>query len=499
MKKEDITVVGNGNAEKTLDRMVIKAWMIFCGVFIAAIVKDDISRIMSTSSSSTPFILHLCVSLLILGLSVACMSYYRTRDEISDIGKYTIATLFIAMSIVAYFTSYGLYSYTYAIISIMILALFQRKVFVICFGLLQTVVAFIYGENFEIVLLYENRMFSYFSIILATICGVAISAGMRSYVRLKVEAMQESYDKCVTVINKLKDTREAISENVASVGKELEENAGKADAMNKSVSEVYKATESLSQSLQNISMGCSEIQSEFNLVVKSGDVLSKNCNTAIENMSASSSDMASIVGNLSSVNGLSIRLGDDLTELNVRVERIRTMIEEIRDIADQTSLLSLNASIEAARAGEVGRGFSVVAEEIGKLSASTNKVLGEMEDVVKNINESTVITTASVEAMQNEISNQNNSIESVEEKLKYTQNTLTKLVKEVIDSMNNVKKIAKANSEVVDNATNISAVSEEISANTESLSELSEDVAEQSERIHNLNLQLLEKVHIEIE
>ena len=60
----------------------------------------------------------------------------------------------------------------------------------------------------------------------------------------------------------------------------------------------------------------------------------------------------------------------------------------IQDIADETDLLSLNASIEAARAGEAGRGFAVVAEQISKLADQSKRSATEIEQIIKNIMES---------------------------------------------------------------------------------------------------------------
>lgn len=70
-----------------------------------------------------------------------------------------------------------------------------------------------------------------------------------------------------------------------------------------------------------------------------------------------------------------------------KVQKIGTIIEVITNIAQKTNLLSLNASIEAVRAGEYGRGFAIVAEEIGKLSDSTGESAGQISRLIENIRE----------------------------------------------------------------------------------------------------------------
>lgn len=73
----------------------------------------------------------------------------------------------------------------------------------------------------------------------------------------------------------------------------------------------------------------------------------------------------------------------------------------INGIAEQTNLLSLNASIEAARAGEAGRGFTVIAEEIRKLSTQSVTAAQEIEQIIKNIITKTHLTVNTAKQAEN--------------------------------------------------------------------------------------------------
>lgn len=113
--------------------------------------------------------------------------------------------------------------------------------------------------------------------------------------------------------------------------------------------------------------------------------------------------------------------------LKNKVEEIDNLLQLIKNIANETNLLALNASIEAARAGEGGRGFSVVAEQVKKLSENTAKSLENVNQVIydfkKDTNQVEVLVTRSTNQMETQNKVTNETIDVIKEtlnKLKYS-------------------------------------------------------------------------------
>jgi methyl-accepting chemotaxis protein len=96
-------------------------------------------------------------------------------------------------------------------------------------------------------------------------------------------------------------------------------------------------------------------------------------------------DISSIGEIATNLDQLSVESSGAVESLSTRASEIDSIISLIKDIAEQTNLLALNAAIEAARAGEHGRGFAVVADEVRKLADRTQKAIGEISVVIKSI------------------------------------------------------------------------------------------------------------------
>ena len=162
---------------------------------------------------------------------------------------------------------------------------------------------------------------------------------------------------------------------------------------------------------------------------------------------------------------------ETIKELHSQSSVIGRIIKTIDEIADETTLLSLNASIEAARAGAAGRGFMVVAEEIKKLAAQSIAATNEVRVIVDKINQNTITAVMSAELADEIITSQEQAVQKTKgsfDELKLESKNLMLIIHNIF---NQVNKMQNKKQESLTDMENISAVIEEIVSSATSVRE----------------------------
>mgnify|MGYP002323649807 FL=1 len=247
---------------------------------------------------------------------------------------------------------------------------------------------------------------------------------------------------------KLKDTLKGIlkgiSENSASLLEASKALGTAADTTNGTMNEVQNAvsqvvansteqsknSESTSENMRIMGEHITETSTEV-------DTLNQNA----ASMQKSSKKTADTLAQLCHINEEVERIIGEVKEqtdrTNVSIQKINTAMEFITSIAEETNLLSLNASIEAARAGESGRGFAVVADQIKKLAEQSNQSGHEIEETTKALMEDSAREMEIMQRMQEIINEQSGSMQE-------TRTNVSEVLKEIEDSMQSILQIRES-------------------------------------------------------
>ncbi|MEE1077547.1 MAG: methyl-accepting chemotaxis protein [Agathobacter sp.] len=262
--------------------------------------------------------------------------------------------------------------------------------------------------------------------------------------------------------------------------------------VNIAVGEIAQGATSQAEETQRVNMQVMEIGNSIDATNQTVEAL----NDTAREMKRQNDSMNAIMQELLDISHSakeSVNLVHEQTNItNKSAQSISEAVEIITNIADETSLLSLNASIEAARAGEQGRGFAVVADQVRSLAEQSNEAAGKITEIINGL---LANSNTSVETMQEVIK----EMEKQGLKLEDTQSAFSELNQDILSVGNMVENISNemivlnnAKEEVLSSVESLSAISEENAASTEetsaSMEELDGIVSACAESTENLEV-----------
>ena len=199
-----------------------------------------------------------------------------------------------------------------------------------------------------------------------------------------MDSLYETFRKIVSTLRECTATLNDSTDKMNHASHMLIKGMGDNSATTEELAASITTTNSAIEQVVNEILTISELVEKVEEKVKAGDRKSENLLETAQSMREMADTTLTGTGERIEKNRKHVE--DAMVNLK-SLTRINDMAKQILDIANQTNLLSLNASIEAARAGENGRGFAVVAQEIGTLASNSSATAKEIQDICKDIND----------------------------------------------------------------------------------------------------------------
>lgn len=283
-------------------------------------------------------------------------------------------------------------------------------------------------------------------------------------------AIGDLREKLVTIVSHIKSQ----SELLYNASTELDTNASHTTS---TVGNVETAVNEIATGATN---QASETQKATDDIVNMGNMI-EHTNSQVENltntanlMRESSEEAAATLKELDNINQQAIASIDVIYEqtniTNISALKIKEATTLISSIAEETNLLSLNASIEAARAGEAGRGFAVVASQIQKLADQSNESANQIDQIIHALIEDSEKAVKTMDEVKTIMNLQSENVHKTGQVFEQVRDGISSSISGVGEIAAKTTQLDKARGDVVDVVQNLTAIAQQNAASTEETS-----------------------------
>ncbi len=290
------------------------------------------------------------------------------------------------------------------------------------------------------------------------------------------------------------------SENVKMMSAAITEAAEQIEEISGGVDRIYEGVERQQQSTESSRRNADEMRQAFHGMKHSSEEMIALSGGMEDSVRMTRDIFVSLREGMGELASSSVRSREMVGRLEREAADIGAINSSIRDIAEQTHLLALNASIEAARAGEHGMGFAVVAHEIRKLSEQSANSVGQIGDLIRRIQEQVQATVLHIEQQSERVTREERHTGAVEETLERLDTAVGSMVGSVrgietmiVEQTDRVDQAHRHAGEISSRAVSFAEEAKRIASSIHEETAIMEELSTSSEELNRMTLRLLDK------
>ncbi|MDF2587370.1 MAG: methyl-accepting chemotaxis protein [Anaerocolumna sp.] len=457
--------------------------------------------------------LNVILVLLTLGTTVALIFTFISIKKIMVTWTKHIAFWgLILHAIVITYVDPSLNSIFLLFFDLIFISLFLKKSFIVLTYIVNLIMIFtfynIYGK--EMFVGYNSMQGLLIILFYMALAGVILYELVALITKLQEETRQQYHEvkenssflnnilhRITESVQFLKNFSDQVKLDMAATAKVSEEMSVSFNEVAASTEEQYCSAEAIQEYMDinyKHTVDIVDAASELQQIASDNSKIIDNGNTTLKLMTGKFDVLNEIIDDTANL----------MLEFNNQNQSIEEILTSIDSIAQQTNLLSLNASIEAARAGEQGKGFTVVAEEIRKLAERSAESVGMIGQILHNLltNSSQIAQKITIgQTVMNESKEYTDStIKTFEQISQFNSNVMVNINnvhQKIYDLNNNSKIVAGQTKEIADSTGNISNAINDIVANADGqnqkIQSISKSLQELDTLVHDLNIMITEK------
>ncbi|SHN36052.1 methyl-accepting chemotaxis protein [Gracilibacillus kekensis] len=298
-------------------------------------------------------------------------------------------------------------------------------------------------------------------------------------------AMNQMKDNLYEMINKVMMATGSVMQQSGTLNQSSDQVKEGSEQIAATMEELSSGSESQANHASNLASTMEEHNRKIKIVAENGQLIAKESNEVLNVSKSGKELLEQSVIQMQTIHDMVQDSYQRVTGLDKRTAEIDKIVIVIKEIADQTNLLALNAAIEAARAGEAGKGFAVVADEVRKLAEQVTASISDITGLVANIQDESGQVADSLELGFKEVEKGTSQIGKTGENFAQINQSISDMVLRVQEIVQSLEEVNENSIDMHKSVDEIAAVSQESAAAVEETAASAEQTNHSMEGVSN--------------